>query len=211
MPTKPKLNLIILGDPGAGKATQAKYFAKKYSMYDFDMGRELTLLRQKNAKANKALQKNIDKGFLAPTQIVREINKKIVLGLPKSKSILFDGHPKMIGEAKLIAKYLKQTNRTKPLVLYINIPAVEIINRTHLRKGYLNTKFNRRLDDTPSALRNRAKYYRKNIAEVVQFFKSTYTFATVNGVGTRTEVRKRIQKAVDFYLTHYDEIYKKTS
>ena len=142
---------------------------------------------------------------------MREINKKIVLGLPKNKSILFDGHPKMIGEAKLIAKYLKQTNRTKPLVLYINIPAAEIINRTHLRKGYLNTKFNRRLDDTPSALRNRAKYYRKNIAEVVQFFKSTYTFATVSGVGTRTEVRKRIQKAVDFYLTHYDEIYKKTS
>lgn len=211
MPTKPKFNLIILGDPGAGKATQAKYFAKKYSMYDFDMGRELTLLRQKNSKANQVLQKHIDKGFLAPTQIVREINKKIVLGLPKSKSILFDGHPKMIGEAKLIAKYLKQTNRTKPLVLYITIPATEIINRTHLRKGYLNTKFNRRLDDTPSALRNRAKYYRKNIAEVVQFFKSTYTFATISGVGTRTEVRKRIQKAVDFYLTNYDEIYKKTS
>ncbi len=41
----PPFNLILLGDPGAGKATQAAYFAKKYNMFDFDMGKELTLLR----------------------------------------------------------------------------------------------------------------------------------------------------------------------
>ncbi len=207
---KTKLNLIILGDPGAGKATQAKYFAKKYLMYDFDMGRELTLLRQKSLTTDQIIKKSVDKGFLAPTKIVRDINKKIVLGLPKSKSILFDGHPKMIGEAKLISKYLKETKRSKPLVLYISIPNEEIIKRTHLRKGYSNTKFNRRSDDTISALKNRAKYYRKNIAEVVKFFKSNYTFATINGLGDRVTVRKRIQKAIDFYLNHYEQIHQKT-
>lgn len=202
------LNLILLGDPGAGKATQAAYIAKKYKMYDFDMGRELTLLRGKNKSVEAAQKRTADKGILTPTKIVRALNRNAVLETSEKKGILFDGHPKMLGEAKLIAKYLKQTKRSNPLVLYLRIPAQEVVDRVQNRQGYYNTKFTKRADDTALALRNRAKYYRKNIAEVVEFFKSTYTFANIDGVGTRAQVRARIQKAIDFYLKHYDEIYK---
>lgn len=212
MPTKKvktqPFNLVLLGDPGAGKATQAAYFAKKYNMFDFDMGRELTLLRQKNKAVEKAQKLTADKGILTPTAIVRKINRSALLETPLNKGILFDGHPKMVGEAKIVAKLLKDTKRAKPLVLYIKIPQQEIINRVQKRQGYYNTKFNKRADDSVAALRNRAKYYRKNIAEVVEFFKSTYTFATIDGMGTRTQVRSRIQKAINFYLKNYEEIYK---
>ena len=153
--------MILLGDPGAGKATQGAYFAKKYKMYDHDMGRALTLLREKDRAAELVMEKNNDQGKLTPTNIVRKINRDVVLGLPQSKSILFDGHPKMVGEAKLVAKYLKQTQRKDPLVIYLRIPAAEVIKRIQARKGYYNTKFNRRADDSITALRNRAKYYRK--------------------------------------------------
>ncbi len=195
-----KLNIILLGDPGAGKATQGAYFAKKYNMFDHDMGRALTLLREKNKTADAIMRKNNDRGILTPTAIVRKINEKVVLGLPKSKRILFDGHPKMVGEAKLVAKYLKQTGRPNPLVIYIRIPADEVIRRVQKRKGYYSTKYNKRPDDTVAGLRNRAKYYRKNIAEVVKFFKTKYEFKYIDGMGTRTEVRKRIQKAIDKFL-----------
>lgn len=194
-----RLNLILLGDPGAGKATQGAYFAKKYKMYDHDMGRELTLLREKNKTAEAVMKKNNDQGKLTPTKIVRQINEKVVCGLPKSQTILFDGHPKMVGEAKLIVKYLKQTGRTNPLVVYLKIPSDEVVYRIQHRKGYYNTKFNKRADDSTTALRNRAKYYRKNIAAVVEFFKSKYTFVYIDGMGSRTEVRKRVQKAIDDY------------
>lgn len=197
---KRQLNIILLGDPGAGKATQGAYFAKKYKMYDYDMGRELTLLRQKNKSFDKIQSRTGDKGILTPTSIVRKINKDVVFGLPKSKSILFDGHPKMVGEAKLVSRYLKQTGRDKPLVIYLRIPADEVVKRIQKRKGYFNTKYNKRADDSITALRNRAKYYRKNILEVVSFFKTIYQFEYIDGLGTRTEVRKRIQKAVDKYL-----------
>lgn len=204
---KPMLNLILLGDPGAGKATQAAYVAKKYKMFDFDMGRELTLLREKNKSVEEAQKRTADKGILTPTSIVRKINRAAVLETPKNKGILFDGHPKMLGEAKIISKLLRDTKRTNPLVLYIRIPANEVINRIQKRKGYFNTKFNKRADDSATALRNRAKYYRKDIAAVVAFFKSTYTFANIDGMGTRAQVRDRIQKAINFYLKHYEDIY----
>ncbi len=202
------LNLVLLGDPGAGKATQADFFANKYKMLDYDMGRELTLLRQKSKAADDVMSKNNDKGLLTPTAIVRKLNRSTILDTPSTKGILFDGHPKMVGEAKIVSKLLKETGRSKPLVLYLRIPQQEVINRIQKRKGYYNTKFSKRADDSVTALRNRAKYYRKNIAEVVEFFKSTYTFANIDGMGTRTEVRKRIQKAIDFYIKNYEEIYK---
>ena len=202
------LNLVLLGDPGAGKATQSAYFAKKYKMFDYDMGRELTLLREKNKSVEIAQKLTADKGILTPTKIVRALNKKTILNTPGTKGILFDGHPKMVGEAKIISKMLKDSKRTKPLVLYLRIPQTEIIKRIQSRKGYYNTKFSKRADDSATALKNRAKYYRKNIAEVVEFFKNTYTFANIDGTGTRTQVRARIQKAIDFYIKNYEEIHK---
>ena len=206
-----QLNLIILGDPGAGKATQSVHFAKKYNLFDFDMGRELTLLREKNAAVEAAQKRTADKGILTPTAIVRKINEQKIGELNKSVGILFDGHPKMVGEAKLVAKLLEKTGRTKPLVLYIKIPVSEIVKRTHKRLGYYNTKFSKRPDDSISALKNRARYYRTNIKQVTEYFKSIYTFAQIDGMGTKAQVRTRIQKAIDFYLKHYEEIYKTSS
>ncbi len=208
MAAKTPFNLILLGDPGAGKATQAAYFAKKYKMFDYDMGRELTLLRERDKNVDLVQKRTADRGILTPTAIVRKLNRETVLGTPKSRGILFDGHPKMLGEAKIISKLLTETKRSNPLVLYLKIPSDEVVDRIQKRKGYYNTKFNKRADDSTIGLRNRAKYYRKNIAEVVEFFKSKYTFASIDGKGSRTEVRARIQKAIDFYLKHYDEIYK---
>lgn len=195
--TNKVLNVILLGDPGAGKATQAAYFAKKYNMLDFDMGRELTLLRQKNKTIDKIQRQTSDRGALTPTAIVRKINRQKILQTPTSKGILFDGHPKMLGEAKIISKLLKDTKRENPIVLYLKIPTTEIINRVQNRKGYFETKFNKRADDSKIALRNRAKYYRKNISEVVKFFQNNYPFKYIDGMGTRSQVRTRIQKTLN--------------
>ncbi len=206
----PKLNLILLGDPGAGKATQGAYFAKKYKLHDHDMGRELTILREKDKKVDLVQQRTADKGGLTPTAIARKINRDVINKLPKGKGILFDGHPKMLGEAKLISAQLKKKKLSNPLVLYIQIPLKETVKRVRARKGYYNTKFGKRPDDTVAALRNRARYYRKNIREVVEYFQNVYTLAHIDGLGTRAEVQKRIQKAIDFYLDNYEQINQKT-
>jgi adenylate kinase len=198
-------NLIILGDPGAGKATQAAYIAKKYKMLDYDMGRELAILREKNQAIEKAQKQTADKGILTPTMIVRKINHDFITSAPKEKGILFDGHPKMLGEAKLISSLLKKTKRIEPLFIYLSIPQSEIIERVSKRQGYKSTGIRTRKDDTTEALKNRAKYYRKNIKEVVDFFSSKYMYKKISGVGTRTEVRAKIQKVIDQYLKTLNE------
>ncbi len=194
------LNLIILGDVAAGKATQSAYFAKKYGLYDFDMGRELTILREKQRDVNHILKKNYDKGILAPTQLCREILRNTIAKVPKSRGILFDGHPKMVQEARLVNKLLTQSGRSKPLLLYISIPAEETKKRIALRKGYVGTKTTHRSDDTIKGLHNRAKYYRKNIRQVIKYFSSIYQYKKISGLGTPTQVRHKIQKVINEFI-----------
>jgi adenylate kinase len=191
-------NLILLGDPASGKATQAQKLVDKYKLYDFDMGKELRKARRKDAKLEEVLEKTQDKGKLTPTKIVRQIHHDTIFNTAKKKGILFDGHPKMIGEAKLVHKWMNQVARNDGtvLVLYLNVPKKEIERRMLGRIEYFDGKYSKRADDNKQALKNRIKYYRDNISEVIKFFKSKYKYKLINGLGTEEEVFKRIEKAI---------------
>jgi adenylate kinase len=206
MPKHIPINIILLGDPAAGKATQAALLLKKYHLFDFDMGQELRKLRRRNASLDKALSRTTDHGKLTPTQFVRQIDHDRIIGTPASKGILFDGHPKMLQEARLVAKLLKQQRRLDPLVLYVSIPIEETIKRMCDRKHYFQGKFSTRADDTVVALKNRVKYYRHNIAQVVAFFESKYQFKKINGLGTVAQVHRRIQAAMDEFLKTHAQV-----
>src|SRR5688572_4517963 len=130
------LNIILLGDPAAGKATQGALLAKKFKLYDFDMGKELARLRAKDKKINTLLKDYNDKGKLTPTSIARKILRDTIASVSDQQGILFDGHPKMLGEAKIAARLLKQKHRTDPLVIYISIPLDETVRRIQARTGY---------------------------------------------------------------------------
>ncbi len=194
------LNLILLGDPAAGKATQAALLAKKFKLYDFDMGKELSRRRQNDKKLHSALTVKTDQGQLTPTVFVREIFREVISKAPTRKGILFDGTPKMLGEAKLVSKLLKQQNRPDPLVIYISIPVDETVRRINQRSGYFKGKFGKRADDSIEALKNRARYYRKNVSEVVKFFEKKYHFEKVSGMGTQAQVHRRIMVEVKKFL-----------
>lgn len=206
MKTKPVLNLILLGDVAAGKATQTAFLYKKYGLYDFDMGQVLRTSRKNNHTIDTVLKRTIDQGKLAPTAMVQRIFKDTVNKIPKSRGIAFDGTPKMLGEAKLLTKLLKDTHRMNPLVVYLQIPMAASIKRMKLRREH----HQRRADDSITALKNRIKYYRKNIKEVVDYFQTAYTLVHIDGMGTKSQVKTRIQKAIDFYLKHYEQIYQNT-
>src|ERR1700729_3278908 len=166
------LNIILLGDPAAGKATHGKFLSKKYGLYDLDMGKELRQLEH-NPKLRKKyrLDKTLDKGKLTPTELVRNLLRDRIHSTKKYQGILFNGTPKMLGEAKLVNKWLKQQKRNNVLFIYLSIPLAETMRRMTSRKTYFRGKFSKRPDDNNRALKNRVAYYKKNIAEVVKFFK----------------------------------------
>ena len=186
-------NLILLGDPAAGKGTQAARLAAKYRMYNFDMGHEV---RKPSVRAKFNYAKTTGAGNLTPTAIVRGILERTIRTVSPSRGILFNGHPKMIGEARLAAKWLREADRQDPLVLYLAIPATETLRRAEKRLVRIGGKLVRREDDSGQALINRRKYYREQVAHVVTFFKKNYAFKKISGIGNEREVYARIVAAI---------------
>lgn len=187
------LNIILLGDPASGKATHGAFIAKKYNMYDLDMGRELRSISKNPRLAKKyRLDKTLNKGKLTPTKIVRRLLHDQIHNVPKNKGILLNGTPKMIGEAKLVAKWLKQEKRSNILFIYLSIPHKEIIKRMTGRKEYFKGKFSKRPDDNKNALKNRITYYKNNISEVVVYFKQKYPFIKISTLGTIAKAKQKL-------------------
>lgn len=189
------LNIILLGDPASGKATHGAYIAKKYNMYDLDMGRELRSISKIPHLAKKyRLNETLNKGKLTPTKIVRQLLRDQIHKVPKKQGLLLNGTPKMIGEAKLVAKWLRQEKRKFVLFIYLSIPLKETIARMTGRKEYFKGKFSKRPDDNDKALKNRISYYQKNISEVVNFFKQKYPFIKISTTGSIADAKKRLLK-----------------
>jgi len=196
------LNIILLGDPAAGKATHGKFLAAKYNLYDLDMGRELRALEH-NPKLRKKYQldKTLDNGKLTPTELVRNLLHDKIHATPAKQGILFNGTPKMLGEAKLVAKWLKQEKRGRVIFAYLSIPLAETIRRMTGRKTYFKGKFSKRPDDNDKALKNRLRYYKANISQVVTFFKQHYPYMKISTTGTILEAKKRLIDKIDKQIT----------
>jgi adenylate kinase len=194
---KQSLNIILLGEPASGKATQSKLLLKKYKLVDLDMGKELRKLQLKSKNHKPLLDKTISVGKLAPTGMVKEIFKDKILSTSNKKGILFDGTPKMLSEAKLVVSLLKKAKRHSPIVIYLSLPASEIYKRASLRKEYVRGKWSKRPDDTKQAIKNRLAYYRTSISAVTKFLKNHYPYKQINGVGSVEDVHLRIAQAIE--------------
>ncbi len=194
---EPSLNIILLGDPAAGKATHGAFLAKKYHLYDLDMGRELRSLEHNPVLRKKyKLDQTLDSGKLTPTALVRNLLRDKIHATQKTQGILFNGTPKMLGEAKLVAKWLKAEKRQKVIFIYLSIPLKETIRRMTARKTYFQGKFSKRPDDNNQALKNRIAYYKNNISQVVKYFKKLYPALTISTLGSISEARKRLKTSL---------------
>src|SRR3989338_3944163 len=147
------INIILLGDPAAGKATHGKFLEDR------------------------------------------------IHNTPKTRGILFNGTPKMLGEAKLVAKWLGAEKRDNVLFVYLSIPLKETIRRMTSRKTYFKGKFSKRPDDNNRALKNRIAYYKLNISQVVKFFKKLYPFIKISTHGSIPRAKQRLIKTIDGYQT----------
>jgi adenylate kinase family enzyme len=195
---KQPLNIILLGDPAAGKATHGEFFAKRHNMYDLDMGRELRGLEKNKALRKKyKLDKTLNSGKLTPTELVRKLLQDKIHSTSSKQGILFNGTPKMLGEAKLVAKWLKQEKRNRVLFVYLSIPLKETIRRMTSRETYFQGKFSKRPDDNDKALKNRISYYKKNISQVVKYFKTLYPYTKISTTGSIEQARTRLIKILN--------------
>lgn len=214
-------NLIILGPSGSGKGTQAEILARKFGLKMVDGGEYLRKILTSKSKEAKSLAEKMNKGNLAPTDIIRDWMKAQIFSKPISRGLIFSGQPRMIGEAKLTLKWFKESGRGLPIVIFLNVSAREVLKR--LEKRYICAKCKKvytlnakpvapckacggeiikRTDDTPKLIKNRLAYFKTQVAQTLKFFRKKGVLVEVNGERSAVAVNREIQKKIDDYIKH---------
>ena len=91
--------LLIMGPPGAGKGTQAKILAEKYSLIHLSTGDILRAEIRKKTDRGLEAQSYMDAGNLVPDKVLLSMMESTLTELQNS-GIILDGFPRTIPQAE---------------------------------------------------------------------------------------------------------------
>jgi len=216
------MRLILLGGPGAGKGTQAKFICEKFGIPQISTGDMLRAAVKEGTELGKEAKKYMDAGQLVPDDVIIGLVKERIKQPDCEKGFLFDGFPRTIPQAEA----MKEAGVKIDYVVEISVPDEEIIKRMSGRRVHLPSGrtyhiiYNppkeegkddvtgeplvQRDDDKEEVVRERLKIYHEQTEPLVDYYKkweasgdpNAPKYIKIDGVGTVDEIKQKIFKAL---------------
>jgi adenylate kinase len=209
--------VILLGNPGAGKGTQAKEIMRRLKIPQISTGDMLRdAMAHQNGLAIDA-RKRMESGFLVNDATVNSIVAERIGKKDCGMGFILDGYPRTVPQAKSFEQYLKESDRLfvielraeelnilGRLVSRLTCPGCgEIYNsvsRVPRRTGLCDKcerALERRTDDREELILERFRIYREETFPLVEHYRKTGCYHTVDGLRPIAEVTRDIRKIVD--------------
>ena len=196
------MNLILLGPPGAGKGTQAKFIAKKFNLYQLSTGDLLREEIKNKTEIGKKIKHVIAHGDYVVDEIVNQLLKTVTTNPSNRNSIIFDGYPRNINQAENLETILNADNQSINFILFLKVTR-EVIEKRILGRitcekcnktfnKYLNNEeiekhkcgnnyLKKREDDNQEVIITRYEEYMKKTKPVLNFYSSRSYFYEIDG------------------------------
>ncbi len=126
-----KLNraVIFLGPPGAGKGTQAKELARRFSAPHLSTGDMLREHVVQGTSLGQRAQPIMSRGELVPDSIVLRMVADRIDRRDCAHGFVFDGFPRTVAQAQWLGELLKQHGFKPPLVVHLVIDPAMLLRR----------------------------------------------------------------------------------
>lgn len=190
------LNIVLFGAPGCGKGTQSELLEKRFALRHISTGN--VIRQQIAAKSELGLQMQacIERGELAPDQLVIDMIADYVANHNEGAGVIFDGFPRTTAQAEAFDEILAKHGQKVSVMINMEVPEEELVKRILLRG-----KDSGRADDqSEDIIRNRIDVYNAQTAVVADFYRAQGKFVSVPSLGTIDEVAERIAAVVEKYL-----------
>ena len=129
------MKLILLGAPGAGKGTQAKYICEKFGIPQISTGDMLRAAVKAGTPLGLEAKKIMDAGGLVRDDIIIGLVKERIAEADCKNGFLFDGFPRTIPQAEA----MRDAGVTLDFVVEIDVPDANIIDRMSGRRVHLSS------------------------------------------------------------------------
>lgn len=124
-----KLNLILMGLPGAGKGTQAEKIVEKYNIPHISTGDMFRLAIKEGTALGKEAKSYMDQGELVPDEVTIGIVRERLSKPDCKNGFLLDGFPRTIAQADALENLLSDMEDHIDYVLHIDVPKDQLIER----------------------------------------------------------------------------------
>ena len=131
------MKIIMLGAPGAGKGTQAKMIAEKYSVPHVSTGDIFRANIKNGTELGKEAKKYMDQGLLVPDELTVKILLDRVAQDDCKNGYVLDGFPRTIPQAQVLDKALSELDDAIDYAINVDVPDENIIRRMGGRRACL--------------------------------------------------------------------------
>ncbi len=216
-----KTQMLFLGPPASGKGTQTERLSKELGLPHIDTGSLLRAEIAAGTEEGKIIQALIDKGNLAPAEIVARIIIKKLFSDEAKNGYILDGYPRSIEQAELMEKELEKAgvaNSPNRIVVKMLVNRESLMERIVNRRMCKNCgkiynlktlppkdehkcddcggELYQRKDDNEEVALQRFETYNNETAPLVDYYTKKGLLVSVDANKAPDEVYKEILKVI---------------
>jgi adenylate kinase len=186
------MRLIIMGPPGAGKGTQAKYIAEHFKIPAISTGDIFRANVTKGTPLGVEAKRYMDAGEYVPDQVTNLMVRNRIDEPDAEPGFLLDGYPRTLAQVEELDGMITFTGHKLDAVVVLTVDQDEIVSRLLQR-----AQVEGRADDTEDVIRRRQEVYVEQTEPLIEVYRSRGLLVEVDGMGEVDEVKARIFDALD--------------
>ncbi|MBB1562589.1 nucleoside monophosphate kinase [Candidatus Saccharibacteria bacterium] len=176
--------ILLFGPTGAGKSMQGQMLAVRQGWKWLSTGEML------RSSSDPEVIRLLKTGELINDELTYEVFTEAVADAKRRQfpNIIVDGFPRTKAQAAWLSGYLEETKQQIDLVVALEVPEAEIMQRLAKRQ---------RMEDTPETIARRMTIYRQKMYPVLgTFAEDGVKIVHIDGTGPAGEVHDRIYNEV---------------
>jgi adenylate kinase len=206
-----RLNVVMLGPPGAGKGTQAERFAQRHDLPKISTGDILREAVQAGTELGCIAKATMDAGNLVGDDVMVGIVRERLDRPDAKRGFVLDGFPRTVVQAGALDRMM--TDRGALVVVDIVVPADVLVRRLAARRicsacgsnalvewtttcGKCGGTLVQRTDDGDGIVRERLKVYQRQTKPLVDYYRERPTFRIVDGNHPPDAVTAALESAI---------------
>lgn len=208
------MKIIMLGAPGAGKGTQAKMIAEKYSIPHISTGDIFRANIKGGTELGMEAKKYMDQGQLVPDELTVKILLDRVAKDDCKNGYVLDGFPRTIPQAEVLDKALAELGDAVDYAIDVDVPDENIINRMGGRRACVTcgatyhvvhvppkqegicdkcgSELILRDDDKPETVKKRLDVYHAQTQPLIEYYTKKGILKSVDGTVDMMDVFAKI-------------------
>ncbi|GAA1156026.1 adenylate kinase [Nocardioides aquiterrae] len=186
------MRLIIMGPPGAGKGTQAKFIAEHYKIPAISTGDIFRANVSEGTELGLEAKRYMDAGEYVPDEVTNRMVRNRIDEPDAANGFLLDGYPRTLAQVEELDGMIEFTGHRLDAVVCLTVDQDEIVSRLLQR-----AQIEGRADDTEDVIRRRQEIYLEQTEPLIDVYSKRGIVVEVDGMGEVDEVTARIFEALD--------------